>query len=308
MSRGWSDAWQATPEAFVLRLSLGATVLVASGGIACGLLSGSMAIVFDGLFSGIDAAMTAVALHVARLVAREVDRRHQFGYWHFEPLVLALNSCVLVLFCTYAFVNAVAGLMRGGHVPELGLALLYTGLVSVVCIAMHVYQRLANRTIRSEFVRLDMHSWLMSGVITLALLVSFGVALLIRDTPLAWLIAYIDPGVLALMSPILIVTPLASARRAFREMTLVTPLELDRRVSGVLAAFVARRGLAGFTSYAAKVGRAAFIEVYVILPPGYPLTSIDQLDAMRGEIDELIGHGDGDHWLTVVFTGDASWT
>ena len=45
-----------------------------------------------------------------------------------------------------------------------------------------------------------------------------------------------------------------------------------------------------------------------ILPPGYPLTSIDQLDAMRGEIDELIGHGDGDHWLTVVFTGDASWT
>jgi predicted Co/Zn/Cd cation transporter (cation efflux family) len=53
------------------------------------------------VFSGIDAAMTAVALHVARLVTRESDRRHQFGYWHFEPLVLALStaacSCVLRL-------------------------------------------------------------------------------------------------------------------------------------------------------------------------------------------------------------------
>ena len=47
------------------------------------------------------------------------------------------------------------------------------------------------------------------------------------------------------MSPILIVTPLASARRAFREMTLVTPLELDRRVSGVLADEVGPAALAG---------------------------------------------------------------
>lgn len=308
MSRERIAVQRAATEARVLRVSLVATALVSASGLACGLLTGSMAIIFDGLFSGIDAVMTAVALHVARLVAREADRRHQFGYWHFEPLVLALNSCVLVLLCTYAFINAVAGLMSGGSVPKLGLALGYTGLVSILCFGMHLYQRTANRTLSSEFIRLDMHSWLVSAVITTALLVSFTVALLIRGTRFDALAAYADPAVLAVLSPLLVATPLAAARRAFREMTLVTPRDLDRRVSKVLSEFVDRRRLAGFTSYAAKVGRAAFIEVYVILPQGFPLTGIEQLDAMRAEIDELIGHGDGDHWLTVVFTGDAQWT
>jgi predicted Co/Zn/Cd cation transporter (cation efflux family) len=301
-------AWSATPEAGVLRLSLMATVLVAGSGLAAGLIAGSMAIVFDGLFSAIDAAMTAVALHVARLVTREADRRHQFGYWHFEPLVLALNSCVLVLFSAYAFINAVGGLMSGGHTPELGLALVYTGLVSLVCLAMHLYQRLANRTIRSDFIRLDMHSWLISAVITVALLVSFSFALLLRGGPLDGIIPYVDPAVLAILSPLLMISPLKSAGRAFREMTLVTPPELDERVRKVMTEFVARRGFPGFSTYAAKVGRAAFIEVYVMLPHDLPLRGIEDLDAMRAEIDALIGHGDGDHWLTVVFTGDAAWT
>jgi predicted Co/Zn/Cd cation transporter (cation efflux family) len=295
-------------ETRVLIASLAVTSLVAAGGLACGLLSGSMAIIFDGLFSGIDAVMTAVALHVAGLVAREADRRHQFGYWHFEPLVLALNSCVLVLLCTYAFINAIAGLMSGGSLPKFGLALGYTGLVSVVCVGMHLYQRRANRLIGSDFIRLDMHSWLVSAIITTALVVSFSVALLIRGTRFEWLAPYVDPAVLAVLSLPLMAAPLASARRAFREMTLVTPRRLDRRVSRVLGEFVERRRLAGFTSYAAKVGRAVFIEVYVILPYGFPLSGIEDLDAMRAEIDELIGHADGDRWLTVVFTGDARWT
>jgi cation diffusion facilitator family transporter len=308
MSADLFAAPKGTPEANVLRVSLLATVLVAAGGIVGGLFSGSMAIVFDGLFSGIDAAITALTLHVARIVVREADRRHQFGYWHFEPLVLALNSCVLVILCIYAFVNAVAGLLSGGNIPDLGPALAYTGLVSVVCLGMHAYQRLANRQIGSEFIRLDMHSWLMSGVITVTLLISFGAALMIRGTPFAWASAYIDPAVLAVLSPLLMAMPLATVRRAFREMTLVAPPDLDRRVKAIMAEFVARRGLEGFTSYAAKVGRAAFIEVYVILPRGFPLSGVEDLDAMRAEVDELIRDAEGDHWLTVVFTGDRRWT
>jgi predicted Co/Zn/Cd cation transporter (cation efflux family) len=63
--------------------------------------------------------------------------------------------------------------MSGGHKPALGLALIYTGVVSMSASAWHFYQRLANRTIRSDFIRLDMHSWLISSVISVALLVSF---------------------------------------------------------------------------------------------------------------------------------------
>src|SRR6185295_1730866 len=141
------------------------------------------------------------------------------------------------------------------------------------------------RAIRSEFIRLDMHSWLISAVISVALVISFSLACLMRGTALDWVIPYIDPAVLAVLSPILMRAPLQSARRAFREMTLVTPPDLDSRVRGVLSEFIARRGFPGFSSYAAKVGRAAFIEVYVMLPKDLPLAGIEDLDEMRAEID-----------------------
>lgn len=306
MSADRPAALMGAAEARVLGASLALTVVVAVGGIVCGLISGSMAIIFDGLFSGIDAAMTAVALQVARLVRRETDMRHQFGYWHFEPLVLALNSCVLMLLCTYAFVNAVAGLMSGGHVTELGLALIYSGLVSVGCIAMYLYQRSANRSLRSDLVSLDMQGWLMSGVISVALLGSFGLAILLRGTQFAGFAAIADPLVLALLAPLLLIGPVRAARKAFREVFMITPPALDLQVRTALDAVAARKGFVSYTSYSTKVGRAEFVELYIQLPPHSP-AAVEELDALRHEIELALGDSRHERWLTVSFTADPRW-
>ena len=53
-----------------LRASIIATVLVATLGIAFGLLSGSFSIAFDGAYSLIDAGMTGLALWVSSLIVR----------------------------------------------------------------------------------------------------------------------------------------------------------------------------------------------------------------------------------------------
>ena len=55
-------------EQRMLRFSIGVTVVVSLFGVASGLLSGSMSILFDGVFAAIDAAMSGLALFVSRLV------------------------------------------------------------------------------------------------------------------------------------------------------------------------------------------------------------------------------------------------
>jgi cation diffusion facilitator family transporter len=306
MSADPSVARMGKAEARVLGASLALTLLVAIGGVICGLFSGSMAIIFDGLFSGIDAAMTGVMLQVARLVRREADMRHQFGYWHFEPLVLALNSCVLMLLCTYAFVNAIAGLMSGGHPTELGLALMYSALVSVGCIAMYFYQRAANRELKSDLVSLDMQGWLMSGVISVALLGSFGAAILLRGTRFEGFAAIADPLVLALLAPLLLIGPVRAARKAFREVFMITPPALDRHVRAVLDEVAKREGFIDYTSYSTKVGRAEFVELYILLPP-HSQGGIGELDALRHDIETALGESRHERWLTISFTADPRW-
>ena len=84
-------------EQQVLKISIAVTFVLAVAGILFGLLSGSLAIVFDGMFNVVDMIMSILALLVARLLTSEGSRRFQYGYWHVEPMVLVFNGSTLIL-------------------------------------------------------------------------------------------------------------------------------------------------------------------------------------------------------------------
>jgi cation diffusion facilitator family transporter len=299
---------QAVAEQRMLRLSIGVTVVVALFGVVFGLLSGSLSIVFDGMFAAIDAAMSGLALFVSRLVSRDTDNpRFQFGYWHIEPMVLAFNGGTLMLLCFYAFVNAVASFLDGGRRLDFDWAIAYAVVVCVVCFGMFFYVVRANRRIGSDFLRLDAQSWLMSAAITSALLVAFAAAWSLEGTRWSHLTPYADPLVLALLTIVLVFVPIRTVRKALQEVLLMTPPELDARVREVMDGVVARHGFKGYTSYAAKVGRAQFIEIHVEVPAAMRLDSVAAADAIRREIADALGGEGRQRWLTIDFTGDPRW-
>src|SRR6266481_1435951 len=280
----------AAAEQKILRLSIGVTIVVSLFGVVFGLLSGSMSILFDGVFAAIDAAMSGLALFVSRLVSGDnTNRRFQFGYWHIEPMVLAVNGGTLMLLCFYAFLNAVGSFLSGGRQLDFDWAIIYAVTVCLVCFGMYAYEFGANRRIGSDFVRLDAQSWLMSAAVTSALLVAFGIAWSLRGTPLGYLTPYADPVVLALLTLALVFVPIRTVRKALQEILLITPPELDAHVRGVMDRVIAKHGFKTYTSYVAKVGRAQFIEIHVAVPSGMRLDNVATVDAIRREIAEAIG-------------------
>ena len=291
-------------EASLLKGSIAATMVVAAAGIIIGLLAGSMSIIFDGLFSVIDAVVTIITLIVARLLASEGNHRFQYGYWHLEPLVLALHAAVLLLLCGYAFLNAVQGLMTGGHAPRFDMGIIYAVVVATICIFMVVYLKTRNERIESELIALEVQGWLMSGVITGALLLAFVAALLLKDTAWDHLVPYADPAVLALLAPALLPMPLKIARQAFAEIFLITAPEMDAEVKAVVAGVVADHHFTSFKSYAVEVGRARFIEIAILVPADLPVASVGDFDAIRHRIAEGLGGTGPELWLTIVFTSD----
>ncbi len=297
----------AEEEQKILKRSIGITVAFASSGVLLGLLSGSQSIVFDGLFSVIDTLVLMLALAAARLVQREGDRRFQYGYWHIEPMVLAFNGSVLMFLCLYAFINAVDSFLEGGRELELDWALGYAVAACLITFSMYFYERRENRRVRSELLRLDTQSWFMSALIATALLVAFALAWVIKGTRFAPFAPYVDPTVLALLTLYLITVPIKTVRRALNEILLITPPKLDQVVRTVMDAVVERHGFHKYTSYVAKVGRAYFIEIYVVAPADFPLSGIAQLDAIRQEISAAIGNQEAYQWLIVAFTADERW-
>lgn len=303
-------------ERGILRTSIAAVLVIALLGVGFGLVSGSHSIAFDGVYSLVDASMSLLSLGVvnlitahARTTARSKKLRERFlmGFWHLEPMVLALNGTLLMGIVAYALVTAVMSLFEGGRSLEFGYAMVYAFATLLACAAFAVLETRANRGVGSEFVRLDIKGWIMSGGISAALLAAFCIGRAVQGTRLQWIAPYMDPAVLALICLLILPLPVSTIRQALADVFLVTPLDLKLHVDEVARHFVAQCGFVAHRAYVARVGRLQQIELYFIVPPDMPARTIAQWDALRDEIGHAIGSEGPDRWLTIAFTGDLEW-
>ncbi|MEX3985697.1 cation diffusion facilitator family transporter [Paraburkholderia sp. EG287A] len=308
--------FSASDESSVLTLSIATTLVIALIGILFGLISGSFSIVFDGVYSLVDASMSALALAVVRLITsyavnvdlpRKWRERFTMGFWHLEPMVLGLNSTLLVGVAVYALINGVTNLLSGGHELHFGPALVYAVLTVSACVAMAVFESRANRRIHSDFLRLDIKSWIMSAGITAALLVAFSVGYAIQGTAWERFAPYVDPAALVVVCVVIIPIPLAEIRQALLDVLLVAPADLKQHVDAVAKRFVERYAFEYYRAYVAKVGRSREIELYFVVPPDMPAKRIAEWDAIRDEIGRAIGGDESHRWLTIMFTSDPEW-
>lgn len=303
-------------EQSYLKLSFAATLTVALFGIVMGLVSGSLAIAFDGVYSLIDAGITFTAYFVSGLIlrataqdseSRRLGARFNMGLWHLEPLLVAIHGMLLMSVAGYALVNGLMGLAAGGTEVEFGVATFYAVLTLAVCLSMAVFGRRRNRSLASDLVAIDTKSWIMSASITGALLVAFLIGMALKRTGQSHLVPFVDPAILALVSLLILPVPLREVRQAIREILLVTPPDLRAEVDRIAGEMVRAQGFLGYHAYVAEVGRARQIELHFLVPAGGPARPLEHWDRLRDEIGAAIGGTERHRWLTVLFTADPEW-
>ena len=299
-------AMDTRPEQRLLKLSIALTLAVGAVGVVCGLWIHSQAIVFDGMYSLVDMVLTAASLAVSRLVALEGSHRFQYGYWHLEPLVEVFGGAILALACVYAVINAINGLIGGGHEVEYGFGAAWAAVLSVIGLTMALFVRRHAKRMHSGLLALDARTWLVSGLLSLALLVGFAMAIAIEGTSLSPWIPYLDSIILLIIALCMLPVPMFSTWRAIREVLQVAPIELDDTVRRTVQDIVAQHGFLDFTSHVAKAGRARFVEVHILAPRGYAM-SMEDADDIRRDIARRLGANTPQFWLTVDFTADPSW-
>src|SRR5262245_57380145 len=197
---------QASTEQGTLKFSIALTVFLGVLGVASGLVTGSQAIIFDGMYSFVDVVPTIVSLLVVKLIARGASHRFQFGYWHLEPLVAVLRDSILVVACIYAGIDAVNTLTSGGHDVQYGRAALWAGILCVIGFAMTLFLSRRARALQSPMLELDARSWAVSAFLSVALLIGFALATALAGTPMRGWIPYLDA--IALLGMALIMLPM----------------------------------------------------------------------------------------------------
>jgi cation diffusion facilitator family transporter len=294
-------------EQRTLKVSIAASALIGVMGIGGGLSIGSRAIMFDGMYGFVDVMLTFGSLAVSKLVTREPSPQFQFGYWHLEPMVGAIQSAILATACLYGVVNAILALMSGGYDVAFGYGALWAGVMSVLGMAMAAYINWRARSQRSLLLEIDYRSWLLSGVLSLALLASYGTAIWLRDTAYREWVPYIDPAMLLVLSFALLPMPVKILYDAMRDVLEVAPEELDRRVRALMDELARDRGFLKYSSYVSQVGRVRFIEIHILVPRGFKVGTVDTVDSLRREIETRLDAAWPHVWLTVDMTANAEW-
>jgi cation diffusion facilitator family transporter len=297
---------ETTAEQRALKFSIVLTLMIGLLGAAVGLLTGSQAIIFDGMYSFVDVVLTVVSLAVSKLLVQEGSRRFQFGYSHLEPVVSTFGGAILVLACVYAIINGIKDLTSGGHEVSYGLGAIWAAIQSVVGAAMALYMSRLSRLQKSALLSLDSRSWMISGALSLAVLVGFAIAASIRETTFRNWIPYVDSLVLLSAALAMLPVPLATVWRAMREVLQVAPSELDQQVRAVMKQLVADRGFVDYSSHVAKIGRTHFVEIHVLVTPQYN-ADIATADSIRRDIAARLNASWPQFWLTIDFTADRAW-
>nr|WP_222933605.1 MULTISPECIES: cation transporter [Pseudomonas] len=280
---------------------------VAIAGIVTGFVSGAQSILFDGFFSLIATFIKVLMLITAKLIAKESNHRFQFGFWHLEPMVLLIEGSFLLLIAIYAFLNGVFGIINGGREVELGMVIFYAGFFAVTEFAYFFYVRRRNRKLKSSLIQFDNISWLVDAMLSVGLLVSFIIALLLKQYGHGQWAVYVDPAILILLALSMLPPALKILRPALRDVLGIAPDQLDEKVRSVMEEAMVAYGFQEYISYVQKHGRARFIEIHIVLPADYPLQDVATLDRLREEISSELGEADAARWLTISFTGDRKW-
>lgn len=297
-------------EQQALRVSLVGVLMISGLGIMFGLLSGSSAILFDGVFSLMDAVMSIISITLAGLIAksasntlsRRTQDRFNMGFWHFEPILLAINALLMMSVAAYAFLQAISALLTGGREVQFGPAVVYAAVVVVLTTVIGWIEHRANKTLKSGLVAIDVKGWVLGGAITGALLIAFVIAMLLEGTDAAWLMPYVDPAVLTVVTLALLPVPWGTLRQSLAEIALVTPPELSAQARDAARQVAQREGIGDFRVYVSRQGRARTIDVVFYVDRGLPARPLEDWDRIRDDVRRQLDGDDPHSWITVSFT------
>jgi cation diffusion facilitator family transporter len=296
----------AATEQGTLKFSIALTVFLGVLGVASGLVTGSQAIIFDGMYSFVDVVPTVVSLLVVKLIARGTTHRFQYGFWHLEPLVAVLRDAILAIACVYAGIDAINSLAGGGQDVAYGRAALWAGILCIIGMTMTWLLSRRAKALKSPMLKLDARSWLVSAFLSLALLIGFAMATALAGTSLQGWIPYLDAIALLGMALIMLPMPLLGLWRSMSDVLQVAPSELDQRVHAVMDGLIKEHQFLEYTSYIAKAGRGRFVEIHILVAADFRI-DIATADAIRSEVSQRLNAGEPTFWLTIDFTADRRW-
>jgi len=277
-------------ETIALRRSLIGYLVFGSLGVTFSVITGSDAILLDGVYSLICAVIAVAAMQVSRCVLRPQDDLHPFGYATYEPLLNAIKGALILSLCILSAAGSLASIIYdGGREPAFGWAIVYSISATTGCFWMAAMQRRSARQTGSSLLAVEARSWVFDGAISGAVGLVFVVALVMERTDLADWVPYVDPVMTLLLVLILLPVPLGTVMEATSQLLFLRPARAESdRLEEICREVLQKLPVGEPKIRVTRIGRAIYILISILLNEDEPDLTTATVDEVRIAIAERI--------------------
>jgi cation diffusion facilitator family transporter len=272
-----------------------------------GILSGSSMIVFDGLYSFVSIGLSVLAVLTLRFSRREADERFPWGREAAEPLVVMIKAATLGALCAYAAVGGILDIVDGGREVAVGSAVVYAAVATLGGLAVGLVLRRASRD-GSDLVRAEAAEWLGDALLSVGVLIGFLIAYALVAAGRTDLAAYVDPGMVTIVSLAFLWVPIKLIVSSLREILSMAPeADVLDELRASVATIEERYAFSESFLRASKVGNRMDIEIDFVVDAESAVRTIVDSDTVREDLHERLAALGYERSVVVTFTADRRW-
>jgi cation diffusion facilitator family transporter len=300
-----SENDQKQQEQRALKLSVIGAFVMAVSGIFFFFLTGSEAILLDGIFSGIGFILSLLTLKVAALVQRPDDEHFHFGYAHFAPMLNVVKALLMVLLCVAAAAAGVEALLSGGRELQAGIAVVYGAVAMSSCgVLALIFRRAAKRT-NSVLVTVDAESWYVDTLMSAAVFLAFTAGYFMQGTEFQQYSNYVDPALVLLIVAIALPAPLRILRDNIADLIGYAPEQaLLDDLDNLFNEAVQDYPIADYRIRVMKFGTTLNVLVHIQPDAGFEFSDAAALDQVRDKVAKSYAAVGDAVVLDILFVGD----
>ncbi|MEM9137301.1 MAG: cation transporter [Cyanobacteria bacterium P01_F01_bin.42] len=294
-------------EAKAIHLGAVGGLCMAVLGLGFAVLTKSEAILLDGFFSLIGFAVSLLTQKVARLAVRPADQQYPFGYAAFEPMLNLSKGLLTGLIGLFAMISAISALFTGGRPISSGMAIAYAVVDALGCFLFAWRIGVLAKRSKSTLAKVDAQNWMIGGLISVAVAITFLVVTLIQSTSLAGLTPYADPAIVIVLVLFMIPIPLKLVRDAWRQIVGYRPDSQKMAVvNSAIAQIFSPADSVTWQIRSLEVGRIIYVQVYVLDPEQWS-GDLARQDRLRHQLHSRLTQQFTCIKLDVIFTKQQEW-
>lgn len=184
----------------------------------------SGAIILDAMYSLICMMASIFLILFCQKIEKPANERYHFGYYKFEPAMVALQAVLIITSCLFALIFSLRDILHPSDLHQyLAFAAFFQLFLAAITGALVFLLWLASQKYDSALLKSQVVLWAIDGLESLFLGLAFLVGIWLKKTAYAWFVPYIDPVLVFVLVMMIIREPIKLFKENFADLLDASP-------------------------------------------------------------------------------------